>query len=103
MRHSRLPHWTICFLSCAIAAHAQALPQFDAATINLLPPGRGPGHIFMRGGPGTADPGRVTVDRSSLFTLLVTAFHVHYANVIAPASITRGAAMYTFTRSHRPR
>lgn len=97
MRHSRLLLWTILFLFCGISAYAQGSPQFDAATIKLLPPDQRTGHIFMRGGPGSADPGRVTVDRSGLMTLLVTAFHVDHANIIAPEWLTRSEMQYTFT------
>jgi uncharacterized protein (TIGR03435 family) len=53
----------------------------------------------MKGGPGTADPGRVTIQKSALIDLLMKAFHVEFANVTGPDWIRggMGAPFYTFT------
>jgi uncharacterized protein (TIGR03435 family) len=58
----------------------------------------GPGNNLMHGGPGTADPGRVTWQKAQFIALLAKAFHVDYANVTGP-DWTRGngGPTYTFT------
>jgi uncharacterized protein (TIGR03435 family) len=89
----RLLSFTMCFL----AAHAQAPLQFDAATVKQLVPPYGPGSYFMKGGPGTADPGRVTIQKAMLIRLLTKAFHVEYSNVTGPDWIRNRGPSYTFT------
>jgi len=52
----------------------------------------------MKGGPGTDDPGRVTIQKAALIDLLMKAFHVEYANVTCPQWIRGiGGPSYTFT------
>jgi len=98
MRRSRFVQWTICFLSGAISANAQGALQFDAATVKALASPIGPGNSFMKGGPGTADPGRVTIQKATLIDLLIKAFHVDYANITGPQWIRGiGGPLYTFT------
>lgn len=98
MRRSRLLYGTMCFLSCAIAAYAEGPLQFDAATVKQLASATGPGSSFMKGGPGTDDPGRVTIQKTALIDLLMKAFHVDYANVTCPDWIRGiGGPSYTFT------
>ncbi len=48
---------------------------------------------FMRGGPGTSDPERITYQRTSLVRLLITAYGLDYDQVSGPSWI--GTELYT--------
>jgi len=99
MKRPRLSLLTACFLTCATPANTQPQLQFDAATIKQLPSPPGPGNNFLKGGPGTNDPGRVTIQKASLIDLLIKAFHVDFANITGPNWIrgSFGGPLYTFT------
>ncbi len=97
MRHLRLLPWIICLL-WGICLEAQGPPQFEAATVKqLVPPITVAGGNFMKGGPGTADPGRVTMRAAQLIHLLMRAFHVEYANITGPDWIQFRGPWYAFT------
>lgn len=86
----------LALLLAASAVHAQAPPQFDAATIKLMV--RGPGDGRMKGGPGTSSPGRVTWQLVWLGTLLERAFDLDPPNLTAPAwMMHNGAQLYSLT------
>lgn len=98
MRRSRLLRWSLTCLFAVIPASAQRAVQFDAATVKQLASVRGPGTNFLQGGPGTADPERVTIQKASLLDMLTKAFHVDYDNVAGPDWIRGiGGPRYTFT------
>jgi len=88
------------FVICAALASAQTAsqPAFDAATVKPLSSTTGPGNNFMKGGPGTSDPERVTIQKAQLIDLMMKAFHVDWANVTGPEWIRGvGGQWYTFT------
>ena len=73
-------------LACAIPAFAQtAKLEFDAATVKPAAPLTGRG--APRGGPGTADPGRVNYTSLSVKNLLMTAYSLPVNQVLGPAWI----------------
>jgi uncharacterized protein (TIGR03435 family) len=96
MKHRRLFHGILVFLFCGVSAYAQGSPQFDAATVKLLPNGFS---TAMEGGPGTHDPGRATWQRAWLLQLLAKAFHVdNLRDITGPDWIGgNGRPVYAFT------
>ena len=72
--------------ACALPARGQD-PQFDAASVKPatpnLPNGR-TGAVAPTGGPGTADPGRITYRAASLKTLLQRAYDAENFQVSGP-------------------
>src|ERR1700761_9433090 len=96
MKQRRLFHRILFFLFWSISAFAQGSPQFDAATVKLLPSGFS---TAMEGGPGTHDAGRVTWQRAWLLQLLAKAFHVdNLGDITGPDWIGgNGRPVYAFT------
>lgn len=68
------------FLALASVACAQT---FDAASVKAAVPGR----FGMRGGPGSADPGRITYFNVTLKDVLTKAYRVDGYQVEGPASL----------------
>lgn len=61
---------------------AQSL-KFEVASVRLSPAGTS-GGITMRGGPGTNDPNRVTIERASLESLILIAYDIQTFQVTGP-------------------
>jgi uncharacterized protein (TIGR03435 family) len=58
-------------------------PAFDVASVKIGEPGFTPGVTGqMKGGPGTADPGRISYTQVTLWPLLVKAFDVKFDQVV---------------------
>lgn len=71
------------FLGCAMA-FAQK-PAFEVASIKVAPPPDGRGmRMSHTGGPGTADPGRWSVENWNLLSLVTTAYGLEWYQVTVP-------------------
>lgn len=77
---------------CLRIATAQAghTPEFDVASLKPSPPpeGRMPSIPRMTGGPGTADPTRVSYRNMPLAMLITEAYEVNAADVVGPTWAT---------------
>jgi uncharacterized protein (TIGR03435 family) len=88
MRHGILISGWL-FAGCA-AGFGQVAepPTFEVASVKPAAPpasGRGPGFTFMRGGPGTNDPGQITFTNVPMKFLLTYAYDVKGFQVLGPA------------------
>jgi len=97
---------TAVFLAAFGLAFGQAADSklmFEVASVKPagpLVPGAGGG---MRGGPGTADPGRVTFPRATLTDLLAVAYDVWFDEISGPDWLNnRGEDVYTVTATMPP-
>ncbi len=72
--------------SAANAKPAEAKPEFQVASIKLstLPNGGGAIRPGPQGGPGTADPGRVTYSFSTIADLIASAYSVKRYQILGP-------------------
>jgi uncharacterized protein (TIGR03435 family) len=62
--------------------------QFEVASVKISPPpvgGKLPALLGMRGGPGTADPGQLTLGYATMKSLLMQAFGVQAVRISGPA------------------
>jgi uncharacterized protein (TIGR03435 family) len=91
----------VCRLTFGQAADSKL--TFEVASLKPASPpvpGAGGG---MRGGPGTADPGRVTFPRATLADLVTIAYDVWSDQITGPDWITnRGEDVYTVTATMPP-
>jgi uncharacterized protein (TIGR03435 family) len=72
-------------LSLALAQTPPGPPAFEVASVKHLAPDSGePGSNLMRGGPGSADPGRITFPSVTLKRLLMAAYGVEVDQISAP-------------------
>jgi len=70
-----LAAWLCPWMHAQPAAHAKL--EFEVASIKPSPlPGRGPIRLGQKGGPGSADPGRVTYTFTTLLNLMADAYGV---------------------------
>lgn len=70
----------------ALTQERELIPTFDAASIKIVAEdGRG----FMRGGPGTSDPGRVVWAGAEMRDLLTRAWGIDYDRLVGPDWIHR--------------
>lgn len=76
-RYRKLARFLPALLLVSSTALAQVQPAFDAASLKPADSAFIPG-VFpqMKGGPGTADPGRITYTRQSLRSLLLKAWGI---------------------------
>lgn len=66
---------------------AEAKPEFEVASIKpSVLPGRGAIRLGMRGGPGSADPGRVTYTLSTVRDLMADAYDVQRNQILGGPS-----------------
>jgi len=75
--------------TCAVVSPEAAKMEFDAASVKPagpFTPGRG--GFGISGGPGSNDPGRVTMPRIALSTLIMTAYDLWPDQVQGPAWMT---------------
>jgi len=76
----RSPKISVLALTCIAVLTAQTTPTFDAASIKPADPKSAPlnaspeASATLKGGPGTADPGRISYANVTLQTLLITAY-----------------------------
>jgi uncharacterized protein (TIGR03435 family) len=70
-----------------LAAQIDRSPQFEVASLKPSPPpeGRMPSIPRQQGGPGTADPARITYRNMPLPMLITRAYEVDGADVVGPA------------------
>jgi uncharacterized protein (TIGR03435 family) len=88
----------------ASVAYAQQ-PAFDAASVKIGGPDFTPGVNFqMKGGPGTADPGRITYTHVNLRALLMKAFDVKFDQIAGQPWMREGHVedSYTITATMPP-
>lgn len=76
-------------VTAVLASHAQvgidASPAFEVATVKPTAPFPGGGFVVaMRGGPGSADPGRIAYNGVPLERLLVIAYGVKVSEIVGP-------------------
>ncbi|MGA9628164.1 MAG: TIGR03435 family protein [Bryobacteraceae bacterium] len=83
----------VLFLTAILAAQAaDSKLTFEAASVKPAGPFV-PGEMGgMRGGPGTGDPGRITIARATLTNLLTRAYDVWFDQVSGPAWLNDGSA-----------
>src|SRR5580693_9585297 len=75
------------FLGCVAAVMALAQEStFDAASVKVVKLGSHPA-FGNRGGPGTADPGRIHLCCVGMFSLVMRAFDVEIDQIVGPAWI----------------
>lgn len=73
------------FVFVCCAAFGQAQPTFEVASVQPVDPGSGaPGTNVMHGGPGTADPERITFTSVTMQRLLMTAYRVGAEQISGP-------------------
>jgi uncharacterized protein (TIGR03435 family) len=72
----------ICALCCAAFAQPSQSPVFEVASVKISPSQTGRGSI--RGGPGTADPGRTSFTNVSLFNVILRAYDLKAFQLSAP-------------------
>jgi uncharacterized protein (TIGR03435 family) len=89
MPHTTLSGFIVVILGCT-AAFGQT-PQhltFEVASVKLSPPVPPRGGVYFgpaRGGPGTPDPGQITLTYALLRDMLMTAYDVQAYQVNGPA------------------
>src|SRR5579872_4931031 len=73
-------------LVCSLHGQTPAPLSFEAASVKLAPPPDPSRGIRVRisGGPGTADPGRLTVENFSLSNLITAAYDIRNYQLVAP-------------------
>ena len=83
----------VLFLTAILAAQAaDSKLTFEAASVKPAGPFV-PGEMGgMRGGPGTGNPGRITIARATLTNLLTRAYDVWFDQVSGPAWLNDGSA-----------
>ncbi len=70
---------------CAWSFGFAQQPAFEVASVKHLTPDSGqPGSNLMRGGPGTADPGRISFAGATLKRLLMAAYGVEVDQIAGP-------------------
>lgn len=68
-----------------LVAHSQASRSaFEVATVKVVQPVPGPSWGGIRGGPRTSDPGRITINSSTLKSILRTAYGLQNYQVSGP-------------------
>jgi uncharacterized protein (TIGR03435 family) len=75
-------------IACGFAFGQAAKLEYEVASVKPSPPmGNGPMFMGGRGGPGTQDPGRVTLNNMTVKSLLMQAYDVKQYQVTGPAWI----------------
>ena len=77
--------FVVACISILFSAAAWGQPAFDAASIKLAGPFVPGPQGGLSGGPGTADPGRITASRTTLGALLTAAYGVSNDQISGPA------------------
>ena len=72
----------VCTLCCAALAQPSQPPAFEVASVKILPSQTGRGS--MRGGPGTADPGRISFTNVTLYNVILRAYDLKGFQLSAP-------------------
>jgi uncharacterized protein (TIGR03435 family) len=72
----------VCTLCCAASAQPSQPPAFEVASVKILPAQTGRGS--MRGGPGTADPGRISFTNVTLYNGILRAYDLKGFQLSAP-------------------
>uniref|UniRef100_Q01YR3 Soil-associated protein, TIGR03435 family n=1 Tax=Solibacter usitatus (strain Ellin6076) TaxID=234267 RepID=Q01YR3_SOLUE len=72
----------ICSLCCFAFAQSPQSPAFEVASVKISPAQTGRGS--MRGGPGTADPGRISFTNVTLFNVILRAYDLKAYQLSAP-------------------
>src|SRR5947209_3748237 len=62
----------ICSICYSVFAQPSQSPAFEVASVKISPSQNGRG--AMRGGPGTADPGRISFTNVTLFNVILRAY-----------------------------
>jgi uncharacterized protein (TIGR03435 family) len=87
-RMGKQPALAAAFLLIAASAYGQSTsPQFDAVSIKVAGPETPPATLFD-GGPGSKNPGRLTVRHIAMETLLMKAFDVGPDQIEGPKWLT---------------
>jgi len=73
------------FFTTAFAQTVDPAAQFDAASVKPAGPPVAGDTGGMRGGPGTGDPGRITIPRATLSRILARAYDVLPEQISGPA------------------
>jgi uncharacterized protein (TIGR03435 family) len=77
------------------AQNAAIVPSFDAASVKIWEKGMSvPGQLRMKGGPGTADPGRLTWGRASLLQMIAEAWDFELTRIAGPEWLGFGSSGY---------
>ena len=98
------PALAVAFLLISVSAYGQtAPPQFDAVSVKVAGLEDRTGVLF-EGGPGTTNPGRLTVRDATMRTLLTKAFDVGPDQIQGPKWLTdySGPVHYNFEATMPP-
>src|SRR5579864_8599913 len=80
--------WPVLMSAAAALAQSDAQPvklEFEVASVKpAAPQGGGRGLVGKQGGPGTADPGRLTYTNLTLKAMITTAYDVKPDQVTGP-------------------
>lgn len=94
----------LCIITLAVPGFAQTKqPDFDAASVKVFAPG-GSTPLGQRGGPGTSDPGRITLGRITLMPLVAKAYGLPTDQISGPAWMSdfAGPNQYSITATMPP-